>query len=68
MTEFVIDASLARPWFLEDELDRGYSLKVLERLADDRAVVPLLWFYEIGNGLTVACRRRRITYAQAWIS
>ncbi|HZT34134.1 MAG TPA: type II toxin-antitoxin system VapC family toxin [Bryobacteraceae bacterium] len=64
MSDLVIDASLALQWFLEDETDRGYSLAVLERLARDRAIVPLLWFYEVGNGLTVAYRRRRITFEQ----
>ena len=65
MSEIAIDASLALQWFLEDEGDRGYSLAVLERLSEDRAVVPPLWFYEVGNGLTMACRRKRISYKQA---
>lgn len=65
MSEFAIDASLTLQWFLEDELYRGYSLGVLERLPEDSAVVPLLWYYEVGNGLTIACRRRRITQSQA---
>ena len=48
MSEFVLDASEALRWFLEDEADRGYSLVVLESLAEKRAVVPSLWFYEVG--------------------
>lgn len=65
MSEIAIDASLTLQWFLEDEADRGYSLTVLQQLSEDSAVVPLLWFYEVGNGLTMACRRKRITYEQA---
>lgn len=65
MSEIAIDASLALQWFLEDELDRGYSLVVLERLSTDTASVPPIWFYEVGNGLTTACRRNRISYEQA---
>ena len=65
MSEIVIDASLALQWFLEDELDRGYSLAILQQLSKDSAIVPVLWFYEVGNGLTMACRRKRITYEQA---
>ena len=65
MSEIVIDASLALQWFLEDETDRGYSLGVLKRLSEDSAIVPFLWFYEVGNGLTMACRRKRISYQQA---
>ena len=62
MSDFVPDASLALLWFLEDEADRNYSLAVLASLSEKRALVPLLWFYEVGNGLLMACRRKRITF------
>lgn len=65
MSEIAIDASLSLQWFLEDETDRGYSLAVLQRLSTDKAIVPLLWFYEVGNGLIMALRRKRITSEQA---
>lgn len=61
MSDLVLDASLALQWFLEDEADRKYSLGVLASLSERRAFVPLLWFYEIGNGLVMAGRRKRIT-------
>lgn len=64
MSDFVLDASLALQWFLEDETGREYSLAVLASLSEKRALVPLLWFYEIGNGLLMAYRRRRITLDQ----
>jgi predicted nucleic acid-binding protein len=64
LSEIAIDASLTLQWFLEDETDRGYSLSILEQLSADSAIVPVLWFYEIGNGLTMACRRKRITTQQ----
>ena len=64
MSDFVLDASLALQWFLEDEADRKYSLAVLASLSERRAVVPLLWFYEVGNGLLMAHRRKRITLDQ----
>ncbi|HEV1993792.1 MAG TPA: type II toxin-antitoxin system VapC family toxin [Candidatus Acidoferrum sp.] len=64
MSDFVLDASLALQWFLEDEADRKYSLAVLASLSENRAVVPLLWFYEVGNGLLMAYRRKRITLDQ----
>jgi predicted nucleic acid-binding protein len=60
VSDFVLDASLTLQWFLEDELDRQYSLAVLDSLSVKRAVVPVLWFYEVGNGLLVASRRKRI--------
>lgn len=51
-------------WFLEDEVDRRYGLSVLASLTTKRAVVPMLWFYEVGNGLLMAHRRKRITFDQ----
>ncbi len=65
MSEIVTDASVTLQWFLEDEIDRGYSLVILRRLFQDSAVVPVLWFYEVGNGLMTACRRKRITFEKA---
>ncbi len=64
MSDFVLDASLALQWFLEDEADRNYSLAVLASLSEKSAVVPFLCFYEIGNGLLMACRRKRATLEQ----
>jgi predicted nucleic acid-binding protein len=64
VSEFVLDASLALQWFLEDEADRKYSLGVLSGLSENRALVPVLWFYEVGNGLLMAHRRKRISFDQ----
>jgi predicted nucleic acid-binding protein len=64
VSDLVLDASLALRWFLEDETDRKYSLEILASLADKRAVVPILWFYEVGNGLLMAHRRKRISVDQ----
>lgn len=64
MSDLVLDASLALQWFLEDEADRKYSLSVLASLSGKRALVPLLWFYEVGNGLLMAYRRKRISMDQ----
>jgi predicted nucleic acid-binding protein len=64
VSDFVLDASLALQWFLEDESDRQYGLDVLAGLSAQRAIVPMLWFYEVGNGLLMAYRRKRITFDQ----
>jgi predicted nucleic acid-binding protein len=65
VSDFVLDAFLALQWFLEDEADRKYSLAVLASLSEKRALVPLLWFYEVGNGLLImAYRRKRIALDQ----
>ena len=58
MSDLVLDASLALQWFLQDESG------VLASLSSKRAAVPILWFYEVGNGLLVAYRRKRITFDQ----
>jgi predicted nucleic acid-binding protein len=64
VSDLVLDASLALQWFLDDEADRKYSLSVLASLSEKRALVPLLWFYEVGNGLLMAHRRKRIAVDQ----
>ena len=64
MSDLVLDASLTLQWFLDDEADRKYSVAVLASLSERRALVPLLWFYEVGNGLLMAYRRKRITLDQ----
>jgi predicted nucleic acid-binding protein len=64
VSDFVLDASLTLQWFLEDEADREYSLAVLTSLSEKRALVPMLWFYEVGNGLMMAYRRKRIVFDQ----
>lgn len=61
MSDLVLDASLTLQWFLEDEAGREYGLSVLASLSTKRAAVPILWFYEVGNGLLMAHRRKRIT-------
>lgn len=64
MSDLVLDASLALRWFLEDETDRKYGMEILASLSSKRALVPTLWFYEIGNGLLMAYRRKRIPLEQ----
>jgi len=64
VSDFVLDASLALQWLLEDEADREYGLAILSSLSRNHALVPMLWFYEVGNGLLMAWRRKRISADQ----
>jgi len=64
LSQWIVDASLALGWFLEDEQDRQYSLSVLAGLENHDFVVPFLWHYEVANGLLMAHRRKRITTGQ----
>ena len=58
----VLDASVTLAWYFDDEADAATDA-VLDRVTEAGAVVPLLWRYEIANGLQTAVRRRRITNA-----
>jgi predicted nucleic acid-binding protein len=63
LKRFVLDASVALAWFL-DEPVAPLALRVKQAvLADARAVVPALWHLEMANGLAVAERRRILTAA-----
>lgn len=56
--------SVAIAWFFADETTE-MTLKLLEPLAHDSAVVPQLWPLEVPNVLLVATRRGR-TREQDW--
>lgn len=58
----VIDASITLAWYFDDEITPATDA-VLERLADEGAIVPTLWRLEVANGLQSALRRKRITPA-----
>ncbi len=56
---FVLDASVALAWCLEDEAD-DYSDRVLDVLVESECVVPALWPIEVINVLAVATRKHRM--------
>lgn len=57
MTRFVLDASVALRWFLDNPLP-VYAKRVRQFLfTGARAVVPALWHLEMANNLAVAERR-----------
>jgi predicted nucleic acid-binding protein len=60
---WVVDASLTLQWYLKDEEDRGYALRVLAALRDNDLIVPFLWTYEVSNALVMAHRRGRLSQA-----
>jgi len=60
MTRFVLDASIALSWCFADEASEATDL-ILDRLRETGALVPPLWFSEVGNALLQAERRGRIT-------
>ncbi len=65
MIRFVLDASLALAWFVDNPVV-PYATRVKKSLVRDaRAVVPGLWHLEMANGLAVAERRGILTAANA---
>jgi len=56
---FVLDASIAAAWCLPDERAR-LADAVQDRLIEDRAIVPSLFWYEVRNFLVLQERRKRI--------
>lgn len=56
----VVDCSVALNWVMPDE-DNALADALLDRVAVEGGVVPLLFRIEVGNALLLAVRRRRIT-------
>ena len=65
MTRFVLDASVALAWFVDNPV-AAYAVRVKRSLARDaRALVPGLWHLEMANGFAVAERRGILTSANS---
>ena len=59
----VFDGSATVAWLIPDEHTAPSQL-VLEQVGDKGAIVPMLWRLEIGNALTLAVRRKRMSRDQ----
>ena len=57
---FVIDASITASRLLSDEL-HPRAVAAFERLIEDSAVAPAIWWFEVRNMLVMNERRGRIT-------
>lgn len=55
----VLDSSATLAWIFGDETTEAVR-HLVETVADEGAIVPVLWRLEIANSLTVAVRRGRI--------
>lgn len=58
----VLDASVTLAALIEEERS-AEAREILRAVIDDSAVVPGLWFLEVGNVLLIAERRRSLTSA-----
>jgi predicted nucleic acid-binding protein len=61
---FVVDASVAACWFMPDER-HPIADAAFRRIAQEQAVTPVLWWYEIRNVLIVSERRGRLDSAKS---
>jgi predicted nucleic acid-binding protein len=59
MTAFVLDCSIVMSWCFEDEASPDTDA-LLDRVRDEGALVPTLWFWEVANTLRSAVRRGRL--------
>jgi predicted nucleic acid-binding protein len=59
----VLDGSATVAWLIPDERTAA-TQSLLDHVGDLGAIVPMLWRLEIGNALTFAIRRKRMTIAQ----
>jgi predicted nucleic acid-binding protein len=55
---FVIDASITIAWAMPDETDEVADI-AYDRLLEDEAFAPALWWYEVRNVLMANERRKR---------
>ena len=56
---FVVDASMALTWCIEDEADDA-SDEVLHRILIEGGIAPAQWPLEMANGIRFAARRGRV--------
>lgn len=59
----VLDASIVGCWFFRDEQDPRADA-AWDKLGEDRAIVPLHWWFEVRNVCLLGERRARATQAQ----
>src|SRR5688500_9642194 len=56
---FVLDSSVALAVALPDERSKT-AQRIAEKWAEEQAIIPTLWHWEVANGLWAAHRRKRI--------
>jgi len=65
---FVLDASVALGWTLDDPVPTSATRAKQVLLSGTRAVAPALWHLEIANGLAIAERRGILTSSDATLA
>lgn len=57
---FVLDCSVTMAWCFKEEAS-DHSDQILDALHKAKAIVPSIWPLEVGNVLTIAERKKRLT-------
>lgn len=57
---FVLDASVTLAWALAGEVRAEDARALVHRVADEAAIVPVIWRLEVGSGLLMGEQRGRI--------
>jgi len=57
---FVLDASVALAWFIDNPIPSLAERLRRDLLGGDKAIVPSLWHLEMANGFVMAERRRTL--------
>ena len=68
MNTFVLDASVALAWTLDDSVPASAVRAKQALLSGTKAVAPALWHLEIANGLAMAERRRILNSSDATLA
>jgi len=68
MKTFVLDASVALGWTLDNPVPASATRARQALLSGARALIPALWHLEIANGLVVAQRRGILTASDAMLA
>jgi predicted nucleic acid-binding protein len=68
MKSFVLDASVALGWTLDNPVPAPATRVKQALLSGTRAVAPALWHLEVANGLAVAERRGILTSSDATLA
>ena len=58
---WVLDASVALAWVLPDERSPLADSFLVGLQPDSQLWIPALWWYEVANALSVACKKNRLT-------
>jgi len=63
---YAVDCSFSSALFLPDEKSGDVSAFFMRLKPADRVFIPLLWWYETANVLSVAIKRKRLTHNQVF--